>query len=54
MYFLTECEDGNYNSACSGTCGHCLNGTICNKDTGHCLTGCMDHSKYPLCQGIKM
>lgn len=52
MYiFPTECKDGYYNSACSGTRGHCLNGTVCIKDTGHCPTGCIDHFKYPLCQG---
>lgn len=38
--FFVECVDGFYNINCSGICGSCVNGEICEKHEGHCVNGC--------------
>ena len=35
---FAECDDGFYDDNCNSTCGHCLNGEICDKKTGHCVS----------------
>lgn len=50
--FFVECVDGFYNINCSGICGSCVNGEICEKHEGHCVNGCKTHYKEPLCKGI--
>lgn len=51
LFLLVECAGGFYNHTCTGVCGHCVNGELCNKNTGHCVSGCSKHFRYPLCQG---
>lgn len=48
--FIKECKDGFYNSSWTGVCGHCVNGSGCNKDTGYC-TQCLNNFKNPFCKG---
>lgn len=53
-YFHTtvaECLDGFYNTQCSGVCGSCVNGDVCEKIGGHCVNGCMENYQGPLCRG---
>lgn len=49
---VTECLDGFYNTQCSGVCGACVNGDVCEEVRGHCKNGCMQNYQEPLCQGI--
>lgn len=49
---FVECLDGFYNKQCSGVCGSCLLGNICDKIDGHCANGCSTNYQEPLCQGI--
>ena len=51
LIFYAECQDGFYNSGCSSTCGHCLNGEYCNKITGHCPRGCESNFLQAFCLG---
>lgn len=54
VYFHTtvaECLDGFYNTQCSGVCGFCVNGDVCEKIGGHCVNGCMENYQGPLCRG---
>lgn len=48
-----ECADGYFNKDCSGTCGYCVNGEVCEKSEGRCLNGCTTNYQQPLCKGIK-
>lgn len=53
-YFHTtvaECLDGFYNTQCSGVCGSCVNGDVCEKIGGHCVNGCMENYQGALCRG---
>lgn len=51
---ILECADGYFNKDCSGTCGYCVNGEVCEKTGGHCLNGCKTNYQQPLCKGIKL
>lgn len=51
---ILECADGYFHNDCSGTCGYCVNGEVCEKTGGHCLNGCMTNYQQPLCKGIKL
>ncbi|XP_053399763.1 receptor-type tyrosine-protein phosphatase epsilon-like isoform X4 [Mercenaria mercenaria] len=33
-----ECADGQFGIGCNETCGHCINGTTCDKVHGNCLS----------------
>lgn len=51
-FTVAECVDGFYNTQCSGVCGACINGDVCEKVEGHCISGCMPNYQEPLCEGI--
>lgn len=48
---ILDCEDGFFNTICSGKCGHCLMDESCDKVTGACPKGCKPHYQPPLCKG---
>lgn len=48
-YFFVECVDGFYNINCSGICGFCVNGEVCEKYEGYCLNGCKINYREFLC-----
>lgn len=52
VYKIKVCENGFYNANCTGRCGHCQNGQVCDKESGNCLNGCSSNFQKPLCQGV--
>lgn len=54
LKIILECADGYFNKDCSGTCGNCVNGEVCEKNEGRCLNGCMTNYQQPLCKGMKI
>ena len=37
---ITECESGRYGQNCGTRCGHCKNGSSCDRLIGTCPDGC--------------
>ena len=47
---LIECPPGTYGNNCSGTCGHCLDNSLCDRASGVCGDGCELGYMPDLCQ----